>query len=164
MWPPWPNDAEDLEIFPPFLRFSENAGTRQNGGLWSARFATDLLVPVTLSHRSEAIRLCLLLQQFTHSNLHFVLTSARPYPLSVVVTHLPEEKSRYESRDQAWRLKQMAIREEKFRRNVERSVSAIRRSGDFPSAGRVVEFNPGVRSAGWNKIPQAIQRALESKV
>jgi hypothetical protein len=80
-------------------------------------------------------------------------------PLSVVVTHLPEQKSRYEGRYQTWRLKQRAIREEKFRRNVERAVSAIRRSGEFPSVGRVVDFNPGVRSAGWNKIAQAIQRA-----
>jgi transcriptional regulator with XRE-family HTH domain len=92
------------------------------------------------------------------------LCSQAGIPFSVVVTHLPEEKSRYEDRYQAWRLKQRDIQEEKFRRNVERAVSAIRRSGEFPSVGRVVEFNPGVRAAGWNKIAQAIQRALESQV
>jgi hypothetical protein len=83
-------------------------------------------------------------------------------PLSVVVTHLPEQKSRYEARYQTWRVKQRAIREEKFRRDVERAVSTIRRSGEFPSVGRVVDSNPGLRSAGWDKIAHTIQKALES--
>jgi SNF2 family DNA or RNA helicase len=75
-------------------------------------------------------------------------------------------KSRYSlwtvARYQTWRVKQRAIREEKFRRDVERAVSTIRGSGEFPSVGRVVDSNPGLRSAGWDKIAHAIDKALES--
>src|SRR5258708_22511186 len=53
-------------------------------------------------------------------------------PLSVVVTHLPEQKSRYEARYQTWRAKPRVIREDKFRPDVERTVLAIRRPAAFP--------------------------------
>ena len=81
-------------------------------------------------------------------------------PLSLVVTHLPGQKSRYEARYQTWRVKQRAIREEKFRRDVERAVLAVCRSGAFPSVGRVVDSDPRLRSAGWDKIAHTIQKAL----
>src|SRR5258708_18426096 len=54
-------------------------------------------------------------------------------PLSVVVTHLPEQKSRYEARYQTWRAKQRAIREGKFRLAVERETLPVTRPCTVPT-------------------------------
>ncbi len=81
--------------------------------------------------------------------------------LSLVTSEFPGLKRRYVEQYRIYRDAQRSQHDEDFRREVKVAVTNLCERGEYPSVGSVLLLNPSFHRAGWDKVQQAIQAAIE---
>jgi hypothetical protein len=79
--------------------------------------------------------------------------------IDLVISRFPEQKKAFDEKYRILRVAERLRRTERFQREVERIVRLLKERDEYPSAGRVVTENPGLRSGGWDQLQRAIHMA-----
>ncbi len=77
----------------------------------------------------------------------------------VISRHFPELKRQLRIKYLSWRATARREEQKRIEATVKKTVQGIRSCGEYPSAGRVLDREPRLRSAGWEKLQRAIQKA-----
>lgn len=80
-----------------------------------------------------------------------------------VSRHFPELKSQLRTRYLSWCRSERRKEQNRIEATVKSVVHELRRLGEYPSAGRVSDRVPSLRSAGWHRLQQAIRKACEEE-
>jgi len=78
-----------------------------------------------------------------------------------VSRHFPELKSQLRSRYISWRTSERRKKQNRIEATVKNTVQELEILHEYPSAGRVLDRVPSLRSAGWHRLQRAIQKACE---
>jgi len=78
-----------------------------------------------------------------------------------VSRHFPELKSHLRSRYISWRKSERRKEQNRIEATVKNTVQELEILHEYPSAGRVLDRVPSLRSAGWHRLQRAIQKACE---
>jgi hypothetical protein len=82
---------------------------------------------------------------------------AKGISVRIVKTQFPTLKTTYDERYRVLKAARRADRMRKFDANVRDAVLVLRGRNEYPSVGRVVTENPGLRAGGWYRLQDAIR-------
>lgn len=78
-----------------------------------------------------------------------------------VSRHFPELKSQLRARYLSWRTSERRKEQDWIDTTVEKVVRELKMLHEYPSAGRLLDRVPSLRSAGWHRLQWAIRKACE---
>lgn len=80
-----------------------------------------------------------------------------------VSRHFPELKDRLRTRYVSWRASERRKEQNRIEATVKGVVEELKKLSEYPSAGRVLDRVPSLRSAGWHRLQRAIRKACDEE-